>query len=48
VAALYSYLNAENRLDAPLTGETRVGPVHLHGQNVRAAVNLVQWFVKVV
>ena len=48
VAALFSYLKAEDRLDAPLPGETRVGHVHLYVQNVREAVDFVQWFVKVV
>ena len=48
VAALFSHLKAEDKLDAPLPGETRVGHVHLHVQNVREAVDFVQWFVKVV
>ena len=41
VAALFSYLKAEDRLDAPLPGETRVGHVHLYVQNVREAVDFV-------
>ena len=48
VAALFSHLKAEDKLDAPLFGETRVGHVHLHVRNVRAAVDCLQWVVKLV
>ena len=46
VAALFSYLKAEDKLDAPLPSETRV--VHVHLRNVRAAVDCLQWVVNFV
>ena len=38
VAALFRHLQADDKLDAPLPPETRVGHVHLHVRDVPAAV----------
>ena len=48
VAALFSNLKAEDKLDAALPGEARVGHLHLHVRNVRAAVDFLQWVVNLV
>jgi len=40
VDALNSYLKAEDKLDAPLTGESRVGHVPLHVRMVREAMDV--------
>ncbi|MDD2920687.1 MAG: VOC family protein [Anaerolineales bacterium] len=39
VNALFSHLKADDRLDAPLSPETRVGHIHLYMRNVQEAVD---------
>ena len=39
VEALFKHLKADDRLDAPVPPETRVGHVHLHVRNVQEAVD---------
>jgi catechol 2,3-dioxygenase len=39
VNALFSHLTADDKLDAPIPPETRVGHVHLHVRNVQEAVD---------